>query len=225
MADAWPHWHLACPSMNTEPAPASRLRRSLAHAAWAALALIVCLFLILTKQTGHPPPLFFVPYVLVAWFVGHGLIWGVRHLAAKGRRKTARTAPESEPWPVGLRLALVSTGAAALVGVVQVAGTVAQGRWYPYPYVGLWAVMLAVSLAHAVCFAGLLLRQPWSRLLSAALATGWALLLGMQIAEQWAAVTSTGTAQLFVACGLMVLLLLFAAYLAWSRKAKSFLVR
>jgi hypothetical protein len=209
--------------MSNEPALASWLRRGLAHAAWAVIAIIVCFFLILTKQTGHPPRIFFVPVVLVAWVVGHGLIWGVQHLAAKGRRMTARPDSDGESWPVGLRLALVSTGAAALIGIVQVVGTVLQGRWYPYRHVDLWAVMLAVWLAHAACFAGLLLRKRWSRLLSATLATGWALLLGMQIAEQLATVTSTDSGGLLMACGLMVLLLLFAAYLAWSRKAKSFL--
>jgi hypothetical protein len=210
--------------MSREPRLASQRRRGLAHAAWAAFAFIVCLFLLLTMQNGHPPALILVPYVLVVWVLGHGLIWGVQHLAAKGRRMAARTATESQPWPVGLRLALVSTGAAALVGILQVVGTLRQGRWYPYHDGGLWAVMLVVWLVHTACFVGLLLRQRWSRLSSATLAVGWALLLGTQIAEHLAPITSTDTAGLLLAFGLMVLLLLFAAYLASSRKAKFFLI-
>jgi hypothetical protein len=137
----------------------------------------------------------------------------VQHLAAKGRWNAARTAAENQPWPVGLRLALVGTGAAALFGICQVVGTLMQGGWYPYHDAGLRAAILAVWLAHAACFAGLLLRQPWSRLLSATLATGWALLLGTQIAEQLAAAASTDTAGVLVAAGLMALFFAFAAYL------------
>jgi hypothetical protein len=209
--------------MSSAPALASIGRWGLVHAAWAALALIVCLYLILTDQSGHPPPIFLVPYVLVAWVVGHGLIWSVQHLATRGRRMAARIATESQPWPVGLRLALVGTGAVALVGIVQVVGTVLEGRWYPYRYAGLWVVMLLVCLVHAACFAGLLLRRRWSRLLSAMMAVGWAMMLGWQIAEQLASTAATDPGGLLIASALMVLLVLFGAYLAASRKVKSFL--
>jgi hypothetical protein len=93
----------------------------------------------------------------------------------------------------------------------------------PYHHAGLWTVMLVVWLVHAACFAGLLLRQRWSRLLSATLAFGWAMLLGVQIAEQLAATPSSDTTGVLIASGLMVLLLLFGSYLASSRKARSFL--
>jgi len=122
-----------------------------------------------------------------------------------------------------LRLAVVSTGAAALVGVAQVIGTVLERRWYPYHYAGKWAAMMVV-LIHAACFAGLLLRRCWSRMLSATLAFGWAALLAAQIAEHLAPNTSSDTAGLLIASGLMALLLLFGFYLASSRRARSFLV-
>jgi hypothetical protein len=191
---------------------------------WAVLALITCAFLVLTRQTGHPPPIFLVPYVLVAWAGGHGFIWAVKHLSAIGRRRAARATTEDQPWPVGLTLALVGTGVGTLVGIAQVIGTALQARWYPYQDVGFWAAMLAVWVAHALAFAGLLLRQRWSRLLSAAVAISWALVLGAQIAEQFTTVASTDTSGVLVASGLIVFLVLFAGYLASSRKAKAFLV-
>ncbi|MCC6713897.1 MAG: hypothetical protein IT496_01590 [Gammaproteobacteria bacterium] len=196
----------------------------LTHAAWAVLALVACAFLVLTRQTGHPPAIILVPYVLVAWVAGHGLIFGVQCLAAKGRRMAARASTEDQPWPVGLRLALVGTGIGTLVGITQVIGTVLQGRWYPYHDVGLWAAMLAVWVIHGSAFAGLLLRRRWSRLLSTAVAIGWALLLGRQIAGQFTTTASTDTAGVIMASGLIVILLLVAGYLAASRRAKAFLV-
>lgn len=127
-------------------------------------------------------------------------------------------------WPIGLRLALVGTGMAALIGIIQVVGTVLKRQWYPYPEVGLWVTMLLVCLAHAAAFSGLLMLRRWSRLLSATLAAGWAAMLGKQITEQLTRGIGTDARGVLVAGGLMLLLLLFAAYLAWSGEVKSFLL-
>jgi hypothetical protein len=210
--------------MSAEPESESPARHGLAHAVWAALAAMACLYLILTKQTGHPPPITLVPFVLVAWVVGHGFIWGAQRLADRGRSVAVHTDVASRSWPIGLRLALVATGIAALIGTAQVIGTVLMRAWYPYPDVKLWLAMLATWLAHAASFTGLLMRKRWSRPLSAMLAVGWALLLVKQIVEQWARVGATDTVGALIAAGLVGLLLLFAAYLAWSRAVNSFLV-
>jgi hypothetical protein len=186
---------------------------------------MVCLYLILTKQTGHPPPITLVPLVLVAWVAGHGFIWGAERLADHGRSVPARTGAGDRRWPIGLRFALVATGVAALIGLSQVVGTILLRAWYPYHDVKLWVTMLAVWLAHATSFAGLLMRKRWSRPLSAMLVVGWALLLVKQIVEQLVSVAATDTVGALIAAGLVVLLLLFAAYLARSREVSSFLVR
>jgi hypothetical protein len=82
--------------------------------------------------------------------------------------------------------------------------------------------MLLVWLAHAACFAALLLRRRASRPLSAALACGWAALMGVQVVQHFRS-GSSDSAGLLIAVVLMVLLLLFASYLAWSGKVRSFL--
>lgn len=78
-------------------------------------------------------------------------------------------------------------------------------------------------VAHAACFAGLLLRRGWSRLLGATLAFGWAALLGVQVAEQLSLGTLADGTGMLVALGLMVLLLLFGSCLLSSGRARSFL--
>lgn len=201
------------------------VKHGLAHVVWAALAAVACLFLIFTPQTGHPPPIALVPYVLVAWGVGHGLIWAAQRLAAKGRSESARADAAEKTWPIGLRFAVVSTGVATLVGIVQVVGTLLKRQWYPYNEVGLWVTMLCVSLVHAASFAGLLMRRRWSRVSSATLAIGWAVLLGKQVMEQLTQVAATDATGVLIASGLIVALVSFAAYIAWSREVKAFLVR
>lgn len=193
----------------------------MAHALWAAVCIIVCLLLVLTGRKGHPPAVILLPFVLVAWAVGHGFIWGALRLAAAGRRNGAGAA-DGQPWPFGLRVAVVFTAAAALLGVAQVVGTVLTGGWYPFKQAGEWAAMLLVWLIHAACFAALLLRRRWSRQLSAALAFGWAALLGVQVAEHFRR-GSSDTTGLSIAVALMVSLLLFGSYLLSSSKTRSFL--
>jgi hypothetical protein len=217
---ARPHRSRA-PTVKPEPAHAPQSRRRAAHAVWAAVGVIVCLLLVLTGRGGHPPAIILLPLVLVAWAVGHGLIWGALRLAAAGRRKGAGAA-DGQPWPLGLKVAVVCTAAAALLGVAQVVGTVLTRRWYPFNQAGEWTAMLLVWLVHAACFAALLLRRGWSRLLSAALAFGWAVLLGVQVAEHFRRGASDTTG-LFIVVALMVSLLLFGSYLVSSSKARSFL--
>jgi len=162
-----------------------------------------------------------LPLVLAAWAAGHGFLWGAQRLAAAGRG--TRAGPDDgQPWPLGLRVAVICTAAAALLGVVQVIGTLVTGKWYPFGQASLWAAMLLVWLAHAACFATLLLRRRSSRLLSAALAFGWATLLGVQIVEHFRG-GSSDTSGLLIVVAIMVSLLLFGAHLVLSSKVRSFL--
>lgn len=207
--------------MTPESTHAPQRGPRVAHGAWAAVCVIVCLLLIFTGGGGHPPAVVLLPLVLAAWPVGHGLLWGALRLAAAGRGARADHAA-GQPWPLGLRVAVVSTGAAALLGVVQVIGTVVTGKWYPFNQASLWAAMLLVWLVHAACFVALLLRRRSSRPLSAALAFGWAALLGVQVGEH----LGRGAADipgLLVAVASMVSLLLSGSYLVLSTKARSFL--
>jgi hypothetical protein len=184
------------------------------------VGVVVCLLLVLTGRGGHPPAIILLPLVLASWAVGHGLIWGALRLAAAGRRAGAGTAGR-EAWPPGLQVVLVGTAAAALAGVVQVVGTVLTGGWYPFQQAGEWAAMLLVWLVHAACFAALLLRRRSARPLSAALVFGWAALMGVQVAQHFQS-GSSDTGGLLIAVVLMASLLLFAFYLASSKKVRSF---
>ncbi|MGD9113268.1 MAG: hypothetical protein PVI77_12990, partial [Desulfobacterales bacterium] len=70
----------------------------MAHAAWAAIAISVSLFMIFTKQRGDPPMMIFVPLVLKIWVVGHFVIWAVQWLAARGQRIVSESGGERKPW-------------------------------------------------------------------------------------------------------------------------------
>jgi hypothetical protein len=109
------------------------------------------------------------------------------------------------------------------VAHAAIAGTLLKGSWYPFNDAGYRWAMLLVWVAHAICFAGLLLRRSWSRLLSATLAFGWTALLGLQVAEHLGPGTSSDTAGVLIAIALMVVLVLLGYYIASSSRTRSFL--
>ena len=209
--------------MKPEHAQVSQTRRRVAHAAWAAVCFIACLLLVVNGRQGHPPAIILLPVVLLAWAVGHGFIWGAQRLADKGRRLSAPTVTNGQRWPFALRLAAIGTGSAGLVGAAQVVATLFKGSWYPFNHASDWWAMLLVWVVHAICFAGLLLRRRWSRLLSATLAFGWAALLGLQVAEHLAPGASSDTTGVIIAIALMVVLVLLGYYIASSSRTRSFL--
>lgn len=211
--------------MSAESGSPPRKRLKAAHLACAALAILVSVALVVVPQRGHPPPLVLVPVILLAWPLGHVLIWGLGWLADKGRLGAAHTGVSPAHWPVVLMIALVGTGAGSLVGLVQLLGSAVQRRWYPYPESGLWGGMLLVWCVHGLCLVGLLLRRPWSRPLSAAIASGWAVLMGAQVAEHMGQAARAGVAELLLAIGVMVALVVLAVSVVASHASKSFLNR
>lgn len=196
-----------------------------AHAVWAAVAVCVSLLMVIAGSKGHPPLVIFLPAVVVVWVAGHLAIGGTGWLARKGRDWVGGAEQEDMPRPIGLWLALTGTGIVAAIGVYQLLMTGYLGRLYPYRYAGLWTMMLTIKLAHAACFAGLLLRRPWAGLASAGLAIGWAVLLASQIVEHLPPGPQTDATEMIIAVGMMVSLLALGLNLALSSKVKAFLER
>jgi len=202
--------------------PKFRRGRRVAHSLWAAVAVSVSLLLVLGGR-GHPPPIIFLPLVIVVWVAGHFTVWGVDWLAAKGRRLAGENEGRVKSWPVGLRLALIGTGVAAAIGLLQIIVTVYQRKMYPFHDVTLWTIMMVIWLVHGACLVGLLLRRPWSRLVSVMLALAWALLSASQLAEHLARGYRVDIAELLIVSASMVFLILFGLHLATSSRIRSFL--
>jgi len=165
----------------------------------------------------------FLPLVIVVWVVGHFTVWGVEWLAAKGQRLASEHEGQGKSWPVGLRLALIGTGVGASMGLLQIIVTGYEGKVYPFHDFTLWRIMMAIWLVHGACFVGLLLRRPWSRLMSVMLALAWALLAAAQIAEHLVRGYRVDIAELLLVSVSMMFLFLFGLHLATSSRIKSFL--
>jgi hypothetical protein len=133
----------------------------------------------------------------------------------------AKAKGERGSWPPALIVVLIGAGLVSCVGLVQLGGTLLLGKWYPFKGT-LWAVAMAVFLAHGTCFVGLLLRRPWSRPATAALCIGWALLVVWQISEQLGhghRIDPANYAILFVGIALPSFL---AYHILFSRRIRAF---
>ena len=202
------------------------MKHRLVHAVWAALSAIVCLYLIFTEQTGHPPPIVLVPYVLVAWSFGHGFIWVAQRLAAKGRSVAGTHRHRRE-----VRGPSVS-GSPSSARVLprwsesfRWSGRCSKRQWYPYPEAGLWVTML-LRLA-GPC--GIVCGPADAQTMVSPVERNPGLWFGRAVGQADRRTvgpdTGTDTSGVMIAVALIVSLLLFAAYLVWSREVRSFLIR
>ena len=147
------------------------------HVVWALLCGGVSVFLALAGG-GHPPPVVLVPFVLVAWVIGHIGLWLIVMLARRGRGRL----PSGTWWPPGLILALVGLAAITVVTLFQLAVSALIGKFYPYRGT-LWFVMTGVGVVHAVGLVGVLLRQGWARLVTVLICLGWSALVVRQLVD------------------------------------------
>jgi hypothetical protein len=194
-----------------------------AHILWALLAAAACALLI-AGGGGHPPPIILVPVVWVVWVTGHFALWGVRWLAVRGRIFGSDTEGEARPWPPGLIIALMGTGAASSLGLLQLVISVFFRARYPFRD-AFWTIMMIAWLAHGVCFAGLLLRRAWSQWASATLCVGWALLLAWQILEAVLRGSRINAGELLLAVALVALLTALGYHIQTSEKVQAFFGR
>lgn len=199
------------------------LRRSFrwAHVLWAVMGGSVCILLVVAGG-GHPPPMIFVPVVAAVWVTGHIALWGVRWLAFKGQVRVTRAGGATFSWPPGLIVALIGTGGASSVGLLQLVVTLFNRENYPFRD-ALWTIMMIIWLAHGACFAGLLLRRAWSRWTASLLSVGWALLVAWQVLDTLYYGRRVIPTELLIANALMALLTALGAHILASERIRVFL--
>jgi hypothetical protein len=184
---------------------------------WGAIGFSICVLPVLAGG-GHPPPLIFLPLVVAVWAVGHGAIWVTGRIAARGRRSAPEEGGGVIAWPLGLKLALILTGFASAVGIIQIVVTLLIGELYPFRLPGLWAITMVIWITHGACFVGLLLRKRWSRWLCAALPLAWAALLAAQIVDHLVRGSPVDPTELVIVLVLILVLSLFGYSLARSKR-------
>ncbi len=196
----------------------------LAHTLWALLGTLICVLLVIGGGSGHPPAIILLPVVLAVWSAGHLALWGIRWLAALGRASTQKSNDEISSWPSELIIVLIGAGLASCVGLVQLAGLLVPGGYYPFGR-GLWGLAMVVSLAHALCLVALLLRRSWSRWLSALLCAGWAVVMIWQLFEQISHGHRISPAEYAVAFAAIGLPAILTFRILFSRRVGAFLGR
>ena len=187
-----------------------------AHILWAAVCVAVSILMI-TSQGGHPPLIIFLPVVLVAWPLGHLVIWGIRRLARWGRGRSNN----SESWPPMLHLTLIGTGSGTLFGIYQLAALI----WGKQIFANnkLWIILMIIWVIHGLCFSAILLRLNGSRFLAASLYFGWAGLLGWQIQQYLVTYQKLIAVDILIGFGVVSLLVFLGIHLLTSKRINRFL--
>ncbi len=131
------------------------------HIVWAIIGAGICT-LLATATGGHPPGLVFVPIAAAIWLAGHILLWASRRLAIRGKNAADTGSTASENWPPTVILLLLLFG---IVFIFGLSGIVWQ-LLFERDRLHELAIPLAVWLPSSLCFAGILLRKDWSRILA-----------------------------------------------------------
>lgn len=150
----------------------------IAHVAWGILILLGCVALVMMGG-GHPPPMVFVPFLVLAGLVGHLLLLLIAWLLHLGRSRMAASQHEPPRWPAELTVIALVLGPLAIMATAVAVGEVARLRTQPLQ----WVLYVVVAAVHAVAFVTLLLRNTQARFLIAAICIGWALALVLQLRE------------------------------------------
>lgn len=194
----------------------------IAHTVWGIVGFSICVLLALVPG-GHPPLMIFIPLVAAVWFVGHVATWGAGRIAARGRQAALEGDTGARSWPLALVAVLVLAGIAGAIGLLQLVVSVLMRELYPFDPPQLWAITMAIWIAHGTCFVGLLLRRRWSRYVCAALPLGWAVLLVVQIVDHLAHGRPVEPVEMSIAVAMVLLLSAFAWYLIASARIKRIL--
>ncbi|MGQ0428522.1 MAG: hypothetical protein ACT4UQ_01120 [Gammaproteobacteria bacterium] len=158
----------------------ARLRQRpfrIAHIAWAIFVLLVCVLLVVASlEGGHPPPIIFIPYALVAGVFGHVGLLIVGWLARRGRARV-EAGSGAAAWPLELTFVALALAFAGFISTMFAIDSFPNLRTRP----GEWLVVAAIAAAHVTAFVLLLLRRTAARWLLAAISLGWALGLGLEL--------------------------------------------
>ncbi|MGQ0384373.1 MAG: hypothetical protein ACT4UP_06805 [Gammaproteobacteria bacterium] len=180
-----------------------------AHISWATFVLLVCVVLVLgSLEGGHPPPIIFVPYALVAGVAGHAALLAIAWLAKRGR---ARVEGGASAWPVELTFVAIAVGVASLFSTMYAIGSWSLARTRP----GEWLIVATIAAAHLAAFVLLLLRRVAARWLLATICLGWALGLGRELD------TARGPGELVLGIGIIAALVVLAIYLLRAARIRS----
>jgi len=149
-----------------------------AHLTWASLILLGCVALV-AMGGGHPPPMAFVPFLIVAGLVGHLLLLLVQWLLHKGRSRITAYQADAPGWPAELVLIALVLGPLAIMAIAVAIDQFPRGRTHPLE----WLLFVGIAAFHSATFVLLLLRFDLARFCIAAICVGWALALVLQLRE------------------------------------------
>jgi hypothetical protein len=163
-----------------------------------------------------------LPAMFAVWIFGHAGLWIFGRMAERPEPRALSADGEILSWPPVLILVAAGTGLITLLGAFSLLVSFAQ--WRPDgSFERVWLTLLVTWLAHAVCFASVLLRRRSSALLATVLCYGWAIYLVAAIVAESARGLPIEFGALATTLVQIAISVLLGRHLATSRRIKLFL--
>ena len=187
------------------------------HIIWAIVSAIACVILV-TSKGGHPPAIILLPIAVIFWVVGHLLVWSIAKLFGRGKTLDIGKESHARKWPLSLLIVAVLLGGVFVFGAMAIILLIAIDN----DWLSDMPAILALWLPPSLCFIGILLRQPWSRVL-----VGWgfiavAMFVFYQLVETAMRVTTNSMTEWIVAIVIALLALFVGQHVLRSAKIKLF---
>ncbi len=195
------------------------------HIIWAIVGVIACAILV-TSKGGHPPAIILLPIALVFWVVGHLLLWIISKLFVRGKslevpRETnteIKTETEAKKWPLSLIILAVFLGGVFVFGAMAIILLIVLENDWLSDMPGMFALWLPPS----VCFIGILLQKPWSRIIA-----GWgfivvAIIFFYQIVGSAMHGRTNSISEWVIVVAIALFTLFVGQHILWSPKIKAF---
>ena len=187
------------------------------HIVWAIFSLAVCVNLA-ASNGGHPPAIILLPFALIFWLVGHLLVWLVSKLFGRGKKLPPGTESDVKKWPLSLLILTVLLGGVFIFGAMAIILLIViENDW-----LSDMPVVLAIWLPPSLCFIGILLHKPWSRLLA-----GWgfiavAMIICYQIVDSAMGSRTSSITEWLTVFTILLLVLFVGQHILRSPRIKAF---
>ena len=195
---------------------AAKLFRIL-HIVWAIVSLIACVILA-TSKGGHPPAIILLPIALIFWIVGHLLLWIISKLF--GRREKLELGAESDvkKWPLSLLILAVLLGGVFIFGAMAIILLIVlENDW-----LSDMPAILALWLPPSLCFIGIMLHKPWSRLLAGWGFVGVAMIIFYQLVDSAMGSSTNSMTEWIIAISILLLAFFVGQHFLRSPRIKAF---
>jgi hypothetical protein len=187
------------------------------HIVSAVVSLLACVVLA-TSKGGLPPAIILLNIALIFWLLGHLLLWIISKIFGQGRKLKTDAETDFKKWPLSLLILIVLLGGVFIFGAIAIILLIVLEN----DCLSDMLTILAIWLPPSLCFIGILLRKPWSRVLAGGGFIALAMFVCYQIAESAMGTRTNSITEWIIAITILLLTLFVGQHILRAPRIKAF---